>query len=73
MQQKRRAYEWSIIWFSMDKDGNYEDSDPEFADKLKYLLRQFGKDIPFVKESDEIALAEGVLEVLNDTIKDLAK
>ena len=30
-------------------------------------------DIPFVKESDEIALAEGVLEVLNDTIKDLAK
>ena len=50
IERKRRAYEWSILWYSMDKDGNYEDSDPEFADELKYLLRKFGKDIPFVKE-----------------------
>jgi len=50
MVQERRAYEWSILWYSMDKDGNYVDSDPEFADELKYLLRPFGKDIPFAKE-----------------------
>ena len=50
MEKKRRAYEWSILWYSMDKDGYYEDSDPEFSDELKDLFRPFGKDIPFIKE-----------------------
>ena len=50
MKQERRAYEWSILWYSMDKDGYYEDSDPEFADELKHLFNHFGKDIPFAKE-----------------------
>jgi len=50
MKQERRAYEWSILWYSMDKDGHYENSDPEFADELKNLVRQFGKDVPFTKE-----------------------
>ena len=50
MKQERRAYEWSILWYSMDREGNYEDSDPEFADELKYLFLPFGKDIPFIKE-----------------------
>ena len=50
MKQERRAYEWSILWYSIDKDGNREDSDPQFADELKHLFNRFGKDIPFGKE-----------------------
>ena len=50
MSIKKVAYEWSILFYSIDKDGFYEDSDPEFADELKDLFCSFGQDIPFVKE-----------------------
>ena len=50
IERKRRAYEWSILWYSMDKNGDYEDPDPEFADELKDLFRYFGENIPFAKE-----------------------
>jgi len=64
MGQERRAYEWSILWFSMDKDGECVDCDPEFADELKNLLCQFGKDIPFVKEKKFTEV--NLNEVFND-------
>jgi hypothetical protein len=50
IERKRRAYEWSILWYTMDRNGDYEDSDPEFADELKDLFGYFGENIPFAKE-----------------------
>ncbi len=48
--------------------GQLEEKKGEIAKSIAAKI-----DIPFVKESDEVALAEGVMEVLTDTVKDLAK
>ena len=62
MKQERRAYEWSILSYTLNKNNEYGDDDPDFADEdlrdddphfadeLKYLFRWFGKDNPFIKE-----------------------
>ena len=48
--------------------GQLEEKKGEIAKSIAAKI-----DIPFVKESDEVALAAGVMEVLTDTVKDLAK
>ena len=48
--------------------GQLEEKKGEIAKSIAAKI-----DIPFVKESDEVALAECVMEVLTDTVKDLAK
>tara|TARA_Y100000310_G_scaffold270854_1_gene284890 strand:- start:591 stop:788 length:198 start_codon:yes stop_codon:yes gene_type:complete len=48
--------------------GQLEANKKELATKIAAQV-----DIPFVKEADEIKLAEGVLSAVNDVIKGMAK
>ena len=48
--------------------GQLEANKKELATKIAAQV-----DIPFVKEADEIKLAEGVLTAVNDVIKGMAK
>ena len=48
--------------------GQLEGNKKELATKIAAQV-----DIPFVKEADEIKLAEGVLSAVNDVIKGMAK
>tara|TARA_Y100000310_G_scaffold211558_1_gene212282 strand:- start:151 stop:351 length:201 start_codon:yes stop_codon:yes gene_type:complete len=48
--------------------GQLEANKKELATKIAAQV-----DIPFVKESDEIALAEGVLSAVKDVIEGMAK
>lgn len=48
--------------------GQLEANKKELATKIASQV-----DIPFVKESDEIALAEGVLSAVKDVIEGMAK
>ena len=48
--------------------GQLEQNKKELATKIASKV-----DIPFVKESDEIALAEGVLSAVKDAIEDMGK
>ncbi len=54
MRQERRAYEWSILWYSMDKDGHYENSDPEFADDLRTYFASLVKRFRSQKKKDSL-------------------
>jgi len=48
--------------------GQLEANKKELATKIAAQV-----DIPFVKESDEVALAEGVLSAVKDVIEGMAK
>ena len=48
--------------------GQLEQNKKELATKIASKV-----DIPFVKEEDEIKLAEGVLSVMKETIEDMGK
>ena len=48
--------------------GQLENNKKEIATKIAAKI-----EIPFVKESDEIALAEGVLSVVKEIVEDMGK
>ena len=48
--------------------GQLESNKKQLATKIAAQV-----DIPFVKEADEIALAEGVLSAVKDVIEEMAK
>ena len=50
MKQERRAYEWSIFYFTGGDAKHPENDDPQFHDELKHFFNYYGKDNPFVKE-----------------------